>query len=330
MNALLATAALLSAFNLQVSGGESDKPPAVVVAGARAVTTRDANGRIERLTSIPSSSAFARYDRPRATCTFTAPPNGFTLTNGITVPAGTQVTGAYRFVEFRAPTVVTPPSAGDALVLTPDALGKGVRTFSVLCDSRFLRYVQVPITDSLLDPRTQITRLRNGLQLIRPVVAPDPVVASVGGLVTRYPAWLSIRPEAWVPQRSNTTSYRGTLMVLLTTPKRLEFVVDFVPNRDKPSPSFKGIVTCVPTVSPIAAEGSLPARPALPDTAEPGVTGPCTWTPPGPGTVTITARTIHGVTFWADGIAVPEADYVFESLPSTFTVGELVAVNTPP
>ena len=218
----------------------------------------------------------------------------------------------------------------DALVLTPDALGKGVRTFSVLCDSRFLRYVQVPITDSLLDPRTQITRLRNGLQLIRPVVAPDPVVASVGGLVTRYPAWLSIRPEAWVPQRSNTTSYRGTLMVLLTTPKRLEFVVDFVPNRDKPSPSFKGIVTCVPTVSPIAAEGSLPARPALPDTAEPGVTGPCTWTPPGPGTVTITARTIHGVTFWADGIAVPEADYVFESLPATFTVGELVAVNTPP
>ncbi|MBI5089445.1 MAG: hypothetical protein HZB15_11475 [Actinobacteria bacterium] len=54
------------------------------------------------------------------------------------------------------------------------------------------------------------------------------------------------------------------------------------------------------------------------------------WTPPGPGTVTITARITYAVTFWAEGYSEPDADYVWTSERTTFTTGELSAVNTRP
>jgi hypothetical protein len=54
------------------------------------------------------------------------------------------------------------------------------------------------------------------------------------------------------------------------------------------------------------------------------------WTPPGPGTVTITARITYSITFWASGYTEPDDDYTWESQPTTYTTGELIAVNTDP
>ena len=68
--------------------------------------------------------------------------------------------------------------------------------------------------------------------------------------------------------------------------------------------------------------------PELPEQTEPGVTGVCMWTPPGPGTVTIQARITYSVTFWANGYTEPLTDYTWTSEPTTYRSGELSAVNT--
>ncbi len=43
--------------------------------------------------------------------------------------------------------------------------------------------------------------------------------------------------------------------------------------------------------------------------------------------MTITARQTFAVSFWASGAVEPQPDYVWESPPVSFRVGELVAVN---
>ncbi len=70
--------------------------------------------------------------------------------------------------------------------------------------------------------------------------------------------------------------------------------------------------------------------PELPDQAEPGPNGPCQWTPPGPGTVTITANITFTITFAVNEHTETEPDYVWHSLPTSFPSGELHAVNTKP
>lgn len=322
------------------TGDEShDKPPPVFISSARSVTTRDALGGVVRLTSIPSASDFATYGGGAAkTCTVTADRDNYQLSNGTKVPKGTVVTSSYRFVEGVAAPFDVPP-----VTLPPDVLGiesKGplsasLRTFSVFCDSPYYEFnfrglIEVRAKDPLLDPTKRIDDLRNKLQLIRPTVFENPVVDEFGGLVTRYPSWLAIHPDAWVTQRSNLERYRGATLALIAVPKELEFVVSFTPNPDKPSTPYAGIVACVPAVAAVGDGMALPAFPALPDQSDPGVNGPCMWTPPGPGQVTVTARIVYDLTFWVSGWTEPLKEYVWTSEPTTFLTGELRAVNTRP
>ena len=322
------------------NGDGSDRPPPpVALSGARSVSVRDAEGGIQRLTSIPGTSAFARYGGgAAATCSFTADRDGFKLSDGTTVDRGTRVTSTYHFVEGLAIPFDLPPRElpADVLGITSHGpLEAGLRTFTVFCDRAFydvnqFGIVQVPLPDPLFQVRTPKTALRNGLQLRKPAMWDNPIVDEYGGLVTRYPAWLAIEPEAWVTQRSNTVVHRGATMLLIVQPRELEFVVDFVPDADKPSPAFRGIVGCVPDESAVEGDGALPAFPVLPDQTEPGVNGPCTWTPPGPGEVTITPRIRYTVTFWVNGFTEPDDDYVWTGTATTYDTGELIAVNTEP
>ena len=306
--------------------------------GARTVSVRDGNGGIQRLTSIPSSSMFARHGGgARATCSFTTDRDEFLLSDGRRVPRGTVVTSTFVFVEGAAVPFDLPPRELPADVLSPSAgpLENARRTFTVFCDRAFyeinrMGLIEVPLLDPLFDPRSQLDRLRNALQLDRPVVFENPVVDAYGGLVTRYPTWLAIEPGAWRNQRGASIVYRGATLLLIAQPREMAFVVTFTPDAERPSRPFRGIVTCIPGAAPTAGDGALPAFPELPDQTEPGVNGDCTWTPPGPGTVEITARITYSVTFWANGFTEPDDDYVWTSEPAFFATGELRAVNTRP
>ncbi len=322
-----------------VNGGSEDRPPPAVLEGARTVSVRDANGGIQRLTSIPSDSAFARYGGGAGrTCSFTTDRDDFLLSNGDRVPRGTVVTSTYHFVEGIAVAFDLPPRELPADIIAVPSNGpleEGLRTFTVFCDRAFyeinpVTIVQVPLVDPLFAVRSQLDRLRNALQLDRPVVFENPVVDAYGGLVTRYPTWLAIEPDAWRTQRGGSIIYRGATLLLIAQPREMDFVVEFTPNPDKPSAPFRGIVSCVPSERAESGDGALPAFPELPDQADPGVNGACTWTPPGPGEVTITARITYSITFWANGFTEPEDDYVWTSAPTVYDTGELVAVNTKP
>lgn len=303
------------------------------------MTVRNASGGIQRLTSIPSSSAFAAYGGgAAATCTFTTNRDDFLLSDGTRVPQGTVVTSTYHFVEGVATPFDIPPLVLPADVLEISSNGPltdGLRTFTVFCDRSYyavnmMGVVQVPIVDPLFDPRSRLDDLRNSLQLVQPTVYTNPIVDTYGGLVTRYPTWLAIEPEAWQTQRSNAVTYRGATLLLIAQPRELDFVVEFTPNPDKPSAPYRGTLPCVPDVDPTGDSAALPALPVLPDQAEPGRNGPCMWTPPGPGTVTITARITYSITFWVNGYTEPDDDYTWTSEPTTFDTGELIAVNTRP
>jgi hypothetical protein len=205
------------------------------------VSVRDANGGIQRLTAIPPTSGFATYaGGPTRTCSFTADRDDFLLSNGDRVPRGTVVTSTYHFVEgvaiaFDLPPRVLPADVTD--VASSGPLDSGLRTFTVFCDRVFyeinrVTIIQVPIVDALLDPRIMGDLLRNRLQLDRPVVFENPIVDTYGGLVTRYPAWLAIEPDAWRTQRGNSLVYRGATILLIAQPREMDFIVEFTPNPD--------------------------------------------------------------------------------------------------
>lgn len=306
---------------------------------SRSVTTRDVEGGLQRITVLPAASLFSRHGGgPRASCSLTADRDGFMLSDGRTVDAGTTVTSGYHFVEGIATPFVLPPGdlPDDVLGLpTRGSLTQATRTFSVFCDRsyyaiNFRGLITVPLTDPLLDPRRRLDVLRNQLRLVRPVIAPPPVVPRYGGLVTRSPVWLAVHPRAWVTQRSPSLRYRGATLTLVASPRRLDVSVAFVPDPARPSAAFRGWVRCIPSVRAVAGATAMPQPPELPEQSLPGVGGPCRWTPPGPGTATLTARVTYTVVFWVDGWTEQLADYVWTSLPVTFGVGELRAVTVTP
>lgn len=337
--AMLGAAALGA---LAPTGADNDDRPALppkVLDGARSVSVRTTTGGLQRFTTIPRTSIFTRHGGGATKkCSFVASRDGFVLSDGTTVPQGTRVTSNYLFVEgFGAPFPLPPAALPEDTRPAPSrgALSNARRTFSVYCDRTWyevnlLGVISVPFTDVLFDPRSQLDRLRQSLQLERPEVVADPVVTELGGLLTRHPVWLSIRPSAWRTQQTEPVHYRGAILVLVAQPRRLDFDVDFRPDPTRPSPAFRGTVSCLTSPRATGAGGALPARPELPIAAEPGVGGPCTWTPPGPGQVTVTARITYGITFWASGFTQAEDPYTWTSAPTTFTVGELTAVNTDP
>ncbi len=314
------------------AGGSHDggNLPPITVPGSRQVSVRNETGGLSTFYSIPSLSVFRRHGGTGQPCTFTARTPG-TASDGQTYVTG-QVVSSGRWI-FREGTAITfedPNPTEPALTRGP--LAGATRDFFVFCDrydaNHSIGFVQVGARDPLLDPRPQLTKLYNLLQLERPVVYRNPVIDEWGGLITRYPAWLAIQPAAWQPGRSDPAYYRGWTLYLLTNPAALEFQLTFTPNPDRPSPAFNGIVPCVPAgTTPTPDAVALPAVPQLPEQTEPGVNGPCEWTPPGPGTVTIQARITYTVTLWANGYTEPQADYAWTSNPVTYDTGELAAVN---
>ncbi len=338
-------AAVLGAFvmgALATAGADDDDraaPPPKVLDGARSVSVRTTAGGLQRFTTIPRSSVFWRHGGGATrTCSFTATRDGFVLSAGSTEPRGPRVAGHNQVIEGVGVPVPHPPDALPEDTRPAPSRGplQGARrTFSVFCDRtwydiNFQGFISVPYTDRLLDPRTQLDRLYQGLQLERPRVVADPVVAELGGLLTRHPAWFAIAPSAWRTQQTEPLHYRGAVLLLVAQPRRLDFEVDFRPDPARPSAAFRGVLGCLVGPGAASAAGALPGRPALPVAAEPGVGGPCTWTPPGPGEVTVTARITYGVTFWASGYTQAEPPYVWSSTPVTFRVGEMNAVNTDP
>jgi hypothetical protein len=337
---------LLATFAVVVCGatpahaglGDSsgDEEVSKTVTGFRTVTLRNSSGQFTTIYQIPSNSAFATYEGRAAKCTFTVRPENTTLSDGQQVEPGTVVTSNYVFDE-RPPAHPTPPSAEDLGTDAPSSKGpldEATRTFSVYCDeieeSNFLRVIQVAFKDPVTNPSSGFDELRDDLQIDRPVVFTNPVVGRFGGLVTRYPSWLAIHPSAWRTYVSPGVEIKRAMVHLIAQPRELDFIVDFVPNPEKPSPASRAIVPCIPAVPATDDGNALPALPELPEMAEPGTNGPCMWTPPGPGTVTITARVTYSITFWVNGYTEPDDDYVWESEPTAFTTGELIAVNTDP
>jgi len=313
----------------RAAGGIVEPTVPVLVPGARVVDVRNSSGGLSRYTSIPTTSVFSTHGGRTAWCTFTASGAGST-SDGQRYVAGQQVRSKrWIFIEG-LPEVIGEPNVAD-----PGAdrgpLATAVRWFTVFCDSVYhvVTVISVSARDPMLDPRTQVTDLYNGLQLERPVLFRNPVVDRWGGLITRFPAWLAVQPTAWRNQRSNSATWRGWTMYLLARPASLDFSVMFTPDSARPSAAFSGVVACVPAGStPDAGRWSLPAMPVLPAQTTPGVNGRCMWTPPGPGSVVVQARITYRVMFWANGYSEALRDYVWTSAPVTMRVGELAAVNT--
>jgi hypothetical protein len=314
------------------SQGGGQLPP-LSVSGVRRVDLRNESGGLTSYTSIPSASKLQTYGGRRSSCSFTAVADGHT-SDGQTVEKGQVVLSQHWIFREGLPASFGEPNLDDPAGAGP--LSGAVRSFVVFCDvydaNHSVGFLQIPASDPMVDPHTQLTPLYNGLQLVRPVLYHDPVLDRWGGLVVRLPAWLAVQPAAWTSIQSNVAYYRGWTLYLLAQPAALEFLVDFTPNPDKPTPAFHGIVGCVGADQPIPdADGTaFPALPLLPEQTEPGVNGPCEWTPPGPGMVTIQARVGYHVTFWANGFTEAQPDYIWTSQPVTMTTGELTAVNLDP
>jgi hypothetical protein len=332
IRAVIATSILCSSATVWANGGivPPNPLPPLAVPGVRSVDVRDTNGSLARFTSIPSASLFRSYGGTSQPCSFTSLYGGI-ASNGVAYQPG-QVVESMRWLFVEGDLVaVGEPNLASPATTSNGPLSQAVRHFAVFCDSfaNFVGLVDVPVSDPLLNPRWALTNLYNQLQLERPTVYRNPVVARWGGLVTRYPAWLAVLPSAWRTQRSNPSYWRGWTMYLVAVPSSLSFTVRFTPDPARPSRPFNGTVDCVPAgTTPHGSTTALPAMPALPAQSTPGVNGRCRWTPPGPGSVTIQARIRYRVTFWANGYTEPERDYVWSSVPTTFRVGELSAVNT--
>ena len=311
------------------AAGVGNDPPPIYVPGARAVDLRNTSGYLARYTTIPGNSLFATTGGSGQPCSFVAGGPG-TTSNGQQYVAGQTVTSdGWIFEEAEI------VSYGDRAVVNPNLsrgpLNTAFRQFMVFCDTRqhLISYLLVYPSDPMLNPHTQLTTLYNGLQLTPATIFRNPVVDKWGGLITRYPAWLAINPAAWQPHQSNPVVWRGWLMYLYATPLALDFHLVFTPAPDEPSPAFDGIVRCIARGAPAVADRSaVPAFPVLADHTTPGVNGPCMWTPPGPGRVSIEARITYRVLFWANGYTEPLNDYVWTSAPASFQTGELSSVNT--
>ncbi len=305
----------------------------IAVSGARSVSYYDESGLLRTTTSLPGGSVMATLGGSGSACQFTASVAG-TTSDHQSYDAG-QAVSSTRWVFSEDVQIPTFDSPGPTVhvIVGAGPLGAAKRLFSVSCDTsaNFVRLLWVSASDPFYDPRPAARDLTNNLQLTPPSIYPNPVVEIWGGLITRYPTWLGITPGAWQPQRSPVRYLRGWTIYLYTQPRTLEFDVDFVPNPAKPSTTFHGIVQCVAsdTADGVTADhDSFPAMPEMPEQTDPGVNGACTWTPPGPGSVTIQARVTYAVTLWVSGYTEPMPEYTWLGPPTTFRVGELSAVNT--
>jgi hypothetical protein len=309
------------------NGNEQGDDATLNTSGASSVTYYDHNGGLHATTKIPGGSVMKRGgggDR----CEFVANVAGVTYDKTPYNPGDTVHSTRWVFSEEVAIPSGEAPGPGAIVIDTTGPLPR--RLVGIACDTNhYLGTTWVEMNDPFWNPRPTAQQLRNDIQLVAPTVYTNPVVDRWGGLITRYPAWLAIHPAAWQTQQTPAATYRGWTMHLYTTPATLEFLVNFTPDPDKPSPKFAGTVACITDAdTPVADGEALPAMPALPEQTTPGVNGPCMWTPPGPGTVTIQARIRYDVTLWVNGYQEPQPTYTYTGPVTAFDTGELTAVNT--
>ncbi len=296
--------------------------------------------------SVPGSSQFGQHGGVGQPCTFDYPearPDPLDPESIVLVTV-TETNGSWRFTEID-PEMFSDDELDDlnrwlmrvgdeqeAFLEYRTTLAESHRRFRVGCfnDTRSttFNWIDVSADDAFWQISVQAAEMRAALQLIEPTVIDDRVVNTWNGLVVRSPAWLAIDPAAWTRQSSPPRQWMGFELRLLAHPAELEFDVIFTPKDGEGEP-FSGTIACVESASGVeAGGGKFPAEPVnFPEWSQPGVTGPCGWTPSGKGQATITARATYRTALWVSGALDPMADYIWESPPVTYAVGELRAVN---
>jgi hypothetical protein len=332
---VLVSIATLLPTSPSVVAGPKPIDPVPFVPGVRQVQIRNSSGYLGTYTSIPGGSVFSSYGGgPQAECEGVGAAEDDPLTKDVVETSQPIRSTKLIFVEGAGAAPISLPVDLTSWVPEGGSLADVTRTFTVFCadtfyDANFKGLIQVSGLDPMLDPRPRLTSLYNGLQLEPISIYDNDVVNRWGGLVVRNPAWFAINNSAWRTQRSNPQYYRGWTLYLILQPTTLDFDIEFVPDPDRPTEPYSGVITCVTSPNDFTVHDSeFPARPNnLADFAEPGQNQACEWTPPGPGELTVTARQTFTVTFWANGATQTQPDYTFQSEPTTYRVGELVAVN---
>lgn len=333
-------------------------PPAqpTTFPGRATVKYFNESGAIVSETSIPSGSTFYRGSGgTKVPCEYTyyADDDGDHLTDPDAVPE-TRLSYQWRFTETTqqgqslsdedwAALAGMSGSSVEEVVSVYGEVDSAYRRFNVACVgqhgsgqpaiTRLQTAVLVSIRDDFWQLEQAIATLRDGVVLDRPRVATIPDGSMFGGLPVNMPASLQIDALPWQVYPSGSEVHRGYVSRLLVRPSRLEFTLAFVPDLGIPETLT---VPCLDDFTDEPDDGNIPRRdPTVPDFAEPGqYMGPCVWTPPRPGNVTIRATVAYSVTLVVAGppgtFVEPEEPFMWSSDPVTLRVDELRAVNVVP
>ena len=185
----------------------------------------------------------------------------------------------------------------------------------------------VPLTDHFYQPGIDLaaTELRGRLPLAHSAMVADPSVKAVGGLVTRHPTWLAIDPNTWTTATASK-SVNGVTVTLAAFPIHLTFAITAT-NTDRGN-NQNLTVDCAPHPGLLADTVRYPALdPHRPTWSEPGVQGPCLWTPAARGTTTITPVIDYRIDLLAGGSGRREPDLRDPGTPTTYETGSISVVN---
>ena len=185
----------------------------------------------------------------------------------------------------------------------------------------------VPLTDHFYQPGIDLaaTELRGRLPLAHSAMVADPSVKAVGGLVTRHPTWLAIDPNTWTTATASK-SVNGVTVTLAAFPIHLTFAITAT-NTDRGN-NQNLTVDCAPHPGLLADTVRYPALDAhRPAWSEPGVQGPCLWTPAARGTTTITPVIDYRIDLLAGGSGRREPDLRNPGTPTTYETGSISVVN---
>lgn len=190
--------------------------------------------------------------------------------------------------------------------------------------------IAVPITDPVIDIRTDVESIAGSLRLPTPVLSTLPEPDVYYGLKVNNPAWIAVTPESWRTVTSPPQLLRGWEVTVMLRPVTMAFTIQqggrtvslacdpgderYVPGSDRFPTEPVGFTAESNWFDP--PDDPLPAR-------------PCSWTPraKGPGTVTVT------ITY---DVRADAGGFLFQFAPRTNTavaaidVTELRTVNLRP
>lgn len=333
----------------------------------RLVTGRDGAGHVWAVASVPAGSALlVGYEPP--TCTYrkdveVSSPDGtvaveprpfadgsYVYTEQVVDSAVTnqdivdRFTRAFGTLEYPAGALL--PALVQAVGLYYTPLADTNRRFHVGCKppgsdgvsfaAPYGGFVDVGPWDPVFGLREQVARMRSDLQLATPSFVAPQEVNTWGGLVVRYPAWLSVTAGSWATQTSAAVSHNGWSLQLVAVPRTLNFSLDFTTSKESRdrygAMDWLGVVGCLGTRSTrhlVVTTLQAPIRPNDHDLefAEPGVVDACVWAPPAAGQVVIQPTIAYDLLLIANGTTEVLPTYYLTGDARTFDVGELRSVN---